>query len=80
MTSGAKCGIYSCLQEVQTVIDFKGWMHATKRLTATEAFQVADSTVSIRFLLFCPISQHVFMPTFLRIQSLLGYTNMSVPQ
>jgi len=51
MTSGAKCGIYSYLQEVQTFIDFKGWMQATKRLTGIETFQTADSTVSIRFLL-----------------------------
>jgi len=57
MTSDAKCGIYSYLQEVQTFIDFKGCVQATKRLTGTEAFQVADSTVSIRFSLFCSIAQ-----------------------
>jgi len=57
MTSGAKCGIYSYLQEVQTFIDFKGWVQVTKRLTGTEAFQVADSTVSITFLLFCSVAQ-----------------------
>jgi len=56
MTSDAKCGIYSYLHEVQIFIDFKGWVQATKRLTGTEAFQVADSTVSIRFSLFCSIA------------------------
>jgi hypothetical protein len=84
MTSGAKCGIYSYLQEVQTFIDFKGWVQATEQLTGTVAFKFADSTVSIRFLLFCSIAQQVFMPTLLLItnyrteySSLLGYTTMS---